>query len=144
MAFRGRYEHSLDTKDRLTVPAKFRAALSAGVVLAAGLDPCVWVYPTAAYEEFAERFLGGINPLGGKGRMLNRHFHGNAYDEKLDSAGRIRLPKQLIDHAGLTGSCVIVGMHGYLEIWDEKKWSSYEKDMKDTVVDAAENVARGD
>ena len=100
MAFRGHYEHSLDSKDRLTVPSRFRAALADGVVLSKGLDPCVWVFTPAGFERF-RRFLGEHSPLGRRGRMLRRHFHGGSFDEKLDSAGRIRVPKQLIEHAGL-------------------------------------------
>ena len=69
MAFRGHYEHSLDSKDRLTVPARFRAALADGAVLSAGLDPCIEVYPTAEYTKFEEHVLGELNPLSRKGRI---------------------------------------------------------------------------
>ena len=62
MAFRGHYEHSLDAKDRLTVPARFRAALADGVVLSAGLDPCVEVYPTAEYARFEQQVLARAQP----------------------------------------------------------------------------------
>ena len=101
MSFLGQYEHNLDAKDRLTVPSKFRAVLADGVVLAKGLDPSVWVFAPAGYERFTKGFLGETNPLGKRGRMLRRHFHGGAFDDSLDAAGRIRLPKKLIEHADL-------------------------------------------
>ena len=99
MAFRGHYEHSLDSKDRLTVPARFRAALADGVVLSPGLDPCVEVYPTADYARFEEQVLAELNPLSRDGRMMQRRFHGRSHDETLDSAGRVRIPSHLIEHA---------------------------------------------
>jgi MraZ protein len=143
LSFRGHYQHNLDAKDRLTVPSRFRAALADGVVLAKGLEPSVWVFAPDGYDRFTQRFLGQTNPLGGKGRMLRRHFHGNSYDESLDSAGRIRLPRQLVEHAGLEGPCVIVGADDWFEVWNERRWRSYEREMEAAVSDAAENLAEG-
>ena len=107
MAFRGHYEHNLDAKDRLTVPARFRAALADGVVLSAGLDPCVEVYPPATSRP--SRALAELNPLSRHGRKMKRRFHGGSYDETLDSAGRVRIPRHLIEHARLCGACVLMG-----------------------------------
>lgn len=123
MAFRGQHEHSLDSKDRITIPARFRAALADGVVLAQGLDPCVEVYPVGAYAAFEERFLAGLNPFDREGRMMQRRFHSRSVDEGLDSAGRIRLPRHLIEHAGLHGGCVIAGVMNRIEIWDPERWA---------------------
>jgi MraZ protein len=143
LAFRGHYEHSLDSKDRLTVPARFRAALADGVVLAKGLEPSVWVFTPESYARFTGRVLGDVNPLGSQGRMLRRHFHGNSYDGGLDSAGRIRLPRPLVEHAALEGPCVVVGMDDWFEIWNAESWGSYEEEMKAAVAEAAENLAEG-
>jgi MraZ protein len=141
LAFRGHFEHSLDSKDRLTVPSGFRAALADGVVLVAGLDPSVWVFPPAGYEQFVDRFLAQINPLSPRGQMLRRHFYGNSYDAQLDSAGRIRLPKHLIEHAGLSGDCVVRGNLEYFELMDAARWSKYGAEMRETVPEAAEKLA---
>ena len=139
MAFRGHYEHSLDSKDRLTVPAKFRDALNEGVVLVAGLEPCVWVFPATGYDGFTEQFIGTINPLTKRGRVLRRHFHGESFDEKLDSNGRVRIPKRLVEEAGLEGACVVIGMEDYFEVWNEKRWQEAEAEVRETVTDVAEN-----
>ena len=64
MAFRGQYEHSLDSKDRLTVPARFRGPLADGIVLVAGLDPCVEVFSPQGYDDWSSRFLADLNLLG--------------------------------------------------------------------------------
>src|SRR6185369_1498161 len=100
VAFRGLYEHSLDSKDRLTVPSRFRASLADGIVLSKGFDPCVWAHTTGEFEQLSDRFLSPHSPFGRDARALRRRFHGGSFDEKLDSAGRIRIPKPLIDHAG--------------------------------------------
>lgn len=142
MSFLGQYEHNLDAKDRLTVPSRFRAALADGVVLAKGLEPSVWVFAPAGYERFTQQFLGKTNPLGRQGRMMRRHFHGGAFDDTLDSAGRIRLPKKLIEHAGLgEGPCVVVGSDDWFEIWNAERWDAYEKEMAEEVSGVAENLS---
>jgi transcriptional regulator MraZ len=141
MAFRGRYEHSLDAKDRLTVPARFRAALAEGVVLFAGLDPCVEIYATQDYESFHDRFLSGLNPLSSAGRMMRRRFNADAEDEKLDAAGRVRLAKHLIGHAGLTGPCVVVGVADHLEVWDAEAWAKHNAEVSSAAGAMAEELA---
>lgn len=138
MAFRGHYEHSLDSKDRLTVPARFRVALSDGVVISKGIDPCVAVFTPDGFDRFTSNFLDPVNPLGARGRQLRRHFHGNSFDDKLDSAGRIRLPRKLIEHAGLGGSCVVIGMSDHFEVWDAERWAAYEPELDAGVAEAAE------
>ncbi len=142
MAFRGHYEHSLDSKDRLTVPARFRAALADGVVLAAGLEPCIEVYPTQEFARFEERVLGELNPLSRKGRMMRRRFHGRSHDETLDSAGRVRLPRHLIEHAGLEeGPCVVIGVADHLEIWNTRAWGEHDAEIDATATEIAEELA---
>ena len=124
MAFRGQYEHSLDSKDRITVPARFRAAFADGLVLLEGLDASVDVYPTEAYDRMTERFLSAESPMATSGRMIQRRFHGKARDESIDSAGRVRIPGHMIEHAGLAGTCVVVGVNDHLELWNPEAWAA--------------------
>ncbi len=141
MAFRGIYEHSLDSKDRLTVPSRFRAALSDGVVLSKGFDPCVWLHTTEEFELLSDRFLAPHSPFGRDARRLRRRFHGGSFDETLDSAGRIRPSKPLIEHAGLDGRCVVVGAGEYLEIWNADAWAEQEKELDLEAPEIAEGLA---
>lgn len=141
MAFRGQHEHSLDAKDRLTIPSRLRAQLADGAVLVAGLDPCVEIWPTEGYNEFARRILAGLNPLSGKARMLRRRFHANAQDESLDSAGRLRLAKHLISHGDLSGTCIVVGADDHLEVWSPERWSEQAGQMDAEAVSVAEELA---
>lgn len=143
MAFRGIYEHSLDSKDRLTVPARFRSALADGVVLSKGFDPCVWVQTTAAFEQLSERFLSPHSPFGRDARQLRRRFHGGSFDDNLDSAGRVRIPKALLEHAGLSGPCVVIGAGEYLEIWDAEAWAKEEGALDEAAPAIAEGLAGG-
>jgi transcriptional regulator MraZ len=143
LAFRGQHEHSLDAKDRLTIPARFRAALDEGVVLLEELDPCVSIYPVARYGELTERFLGTLNPLSREGRMMKRRFHGRSRDETLDSAGRVRIPRHLIDHAGLEGPCMVIGVDDHLEVWDPKRWAEHDAEIEAETGRMAEELAAG-
>lgn len=141
MAFRGLYEHSLDSKDRLTIPSRFRAALADGIVLSKGFDPCVWVHTTSEFEQLSDRFLSPHSPFGRDARQLRRRFHGGSFDEKLDSAGRIRVPKPLIEHAGLDGNCVVIGAGEYLEIWNADAWAKQEEELDAAAPEIAEGLA---
>ena len=141
MAFRGLYEHSLDSKDRLTVPSRFRSALADGVVLSKGLDPCVDVYTPEAFDRVSDTYLAPHSPFSSDARKMRRRFHGGSFDEKLDSAGRVRLPKHLIEHADLDGPCVIVGAGDNLEIWNAEAWARYQEELDAAAAEIAENLA---
>lgn len=144
MAFRGQHEHSLDAKDRLTIPSRLRAQLADGAVLVAGLDPCVEIWPSAAFTTFASQVLAGLNPLGSKARMLKRRFHSQAEDESLDSAGRVRIAKHLIAHGALAGPCVVVGADDHLEVWSPDRWAEQSAEMEAEATTVAEELAASD
>jgi MraZ protein len=145
VSFLGQYEHNLDAKDRLTVPSKFREAVSEGVILARGLSASVWVFSPEGYERFKQNFVGSTNPLGRKGRMVRHHFASGAFDDKIDSAGRIRIPKKLQEHASLSeGQCVVVGSDDWFEIWNADQWAAYEQEMAAEINDIAENLSELD
>jgi MraZ protein len=141
LAFRGLYEHSLDSKDRLTVPARFRSALADGVVLSKGLDPCVDLYTPEAFERVSDTYLAPHSPFSSDARKMRRRFHGGSFDEKLDSAGRVRLPKPLVEHAKLEGPCVIVGAGENLEIWNAETWASHVAELDAAAAEIAEGLA---
>jgi MraZ protein len=143
LAFRGQYEHSLDSKDRLTIPARFRGVLADGVVLFEELDPCVSIYSPQEYDRLTARYVGSLSPLSREGRMMKRRFHARSHDEALDSAGRVRLPKHLVDHAGLSGACVIVGVQDHLEIWNPERWSAEDAEIDSRAGEMAEGLSSG-
>ena len=138
MPFQGNHDHSLDAKNRLTVPAKFRPELAGGVSLVKGFEPCLQVWPAAEYAEVARQALQGLNPLGPQARDLKRHLYGNAMATELDSAGRIGLPSHFMAHANIAKDVVVVGSGEYLELWDRDAWHSFDADL---IQRAADHIA---
>jgi MraZ protein len=143
LAFRGHYEYTLDAKNRLTIPAKFRAALSDGVILAKSLDACVSIWTVTGWEEFTQQAVKSRDPFHPEARQLQRYFHSSSFDAELDSAGRIMLPPPLIKHAGLKKEVVVVGNYDSLEVWNRKAWQSYEKELDASASETAQRLAGG-
>ncbi len=135
MAFHGTFEHSLDAKNRLTVPSKFRAALAGKVFLVRGPDPCISLYPEATYAELTDTALAGLNPFSTEARELKRFFHGNATDTELDSAGRVMLTPRHLEHASIDREVVITGAGDSLELWDRSAWEAYDRDLSQRAPD---------
>ena len=140
MAFRGHFEHALDAKNRLNVPAKFRAAFSSGVVLAKGLEPCVAVWAPDTFERWTESFLSNLNPVSPERRKLTRYFAGSSFDAELDSAGRVTLNNALIEHAGIQKEIVVVGNLDHIEIWDRDRWNEDQQALNAEVSGIAESL----
>lgn len=135
MAFRGTFDYSLDAKNRLTVPAKFRTALAGGVVLAKGIERCVALWRPEAYDGYVADALGRFAPVSEEARKLNRFFAANSFDTELDSAGRVMVPPFLIEHAGLRKEVVVTGAGAALEVWDRATWSDYNAALASDVSD---------
>jgi MraZ protein len=144
LAFRGQHEHSLDAKDRLTIPSKLRAQLAEGVVVAASFDPCIEIHPAQGFDTYLAQVSSKLNTLGGKPRMILRRISSKAQDEQLDSAGRVKIPKHLIEHGNLSGACMIVGAETHLEVWSPERWAEQSAAMDAEVGAYAEELAAGD
>ncbi len=140
MAFRGHYPYSLDAKNRLNVPPKFRAAFSDGVVLLEALEPCVWVYTPEGFESFTSQVLTGRNPLSPEHRKLTRRFVGRSFDTELDSAGRVMLNQSLVDYAGIEKEVVVVGAVDHLEVWDREAWNADQDPLNEDVLRIVEDL----
>jgi transcriptional regulator MraZ len=136
----GEHEHSLDDKNRFTLPAKLRAAFEEGVVVTRGLDGCLFAYPRAEWEQMAGR-LRALDPLSQEARMMRRHFFAGAAQGELDRQGRMVLPTALIEHAGLTREITVAGVHDHLEIWDRAKWRQQLHEVEGSAEDVAERLA---
>jgi len=135
MVFRGTFDYSLDAKNRLTVPARFRAALSEGVVLAKSLERCVALWTQSGYDAYTQSSLASFHPLSPDAQKLKRFFSANSFDTELDSAGRVMLPAFLIEYAGLSKEVVVTGSGDALEIWDRAVWADYNATLSSDVTD---------
>lgn len=137
----GEFEHTLDDKNRLTLPAKFRAALAGGVVLTRGLDACVEAYPAADWEALVESRLAGLNPLSKEARTLGRFYYTGAVEAMPDKQGRVMVPTALVEHGGLGREVVVLGMRDRLEIWNRADWRAQLKEVMGSAEDVAERLA---
>lgn len=140
MAFRGQFDYSLDAKNRLNVPAKFRPAFSDGVVLAKALEPCVAIWAPESFESWTESFLANLNPVSRERRALTRYFAGNSWDAELDSAGRVTLNGPLLGHAGISKEVVVAGNLDHIEIWDRGHWQRDQETLDNEIVGIAESL----
>lgn len=141
MAFRGQYEHSLDSKDRLTVPSAFREALAGEVVLAKGPDPCLWLMPKEYFEAMSAQYIAPHSPFSANARRLRRYFNANASEGELDSAGRVRVVRKLVEAAGLDGTCAVIGAGEYVEIWSDEAWQKENELLEAEFAEIAESMA---
>ena len=140
VAFRGHFEYSLDAKNRLTIPAKFRASFSDGLVLAKWLDPCVAIFTPEGFERFQDSFLPDMHPLSADRRKLARFFSGGSFDVELDAAGRVTLNGELLKHAGISKEVVVIGSGDHLEVWDGAAYMEDQTDLPDQVARIAESL----
>jgi len=136
----GEHEHSLDDKNRLTLPAKLRAAFEDGVVVTRGLDGCLFAYPRPAWEQLADR-IKSLDPLAEGSRVMQRHFFAGATQGELDKQGRLVLPTSLLEHAGLSREVTVAGVYDHLEIWDRTKWGQQLHEVEGSAEDVAERLA---
>lgn len=123
--FIGEYNHNLDDKGRLAIPAKFRAALNNGAVVTKGLDNCLFLYSKLAWEKIAAT-MSALPVNKANDRALARHFLAGAMEVEFDTQGRINLPEYLRVFAGLSKKTIVAGLYDRLEIWDETAWNKYK------------------
>ncbi|MDD3301181.1 MAG: division/cell wall cluster transcriptional repressor MraZ [Patescibacteria group bacterium] len=123
--FIGEYNHNLDDKGRLAIPAKFRAILKKGAVVTKGLDNCLFLYSKEQFETIAKKFAE-LPVSQAKARAFARHILAGAMDVDFDVQGRINLPEYLRSFAGLRKSVIVAGLYNRLEIWDERQWNNYK------------------
>jgi MraZ protein len=134
----GEYEHSIDEKNRLTLPARFRESFSEGVVITRGMDRCLAVYPRADWERAIDDQLEGLDPLSREARSLQRYFYSAASEADLDRQGRIVIPSGLLDYAQCGRDVVVAGVRDRLEVWSRDAWHK----QRDEIEGSAEHVAQ--
>jgi MraZ protein len=137
----GEYEHTIDDKHRLTLPAKFREAFADGAILTRGLDGCVFAYRREDWARSVESRLAALDPLSEAGRHIRRYFFGGAAEADLDRQGRVILPAHLVAHAKLGREVVVIGIHDHLEIWDRAAWRRELEGLEGSAEDVAERLA---
>lgn len=136
MGFIGEYNHTIDTKGRVIVPAKFREALGDEFVVTKGLDGCLFVFPMDEWNVFAGK-LKDLPITNKDARKFSRFFLAGAAQCEVDKQGRILLPAVLREFAGLEKDAVLVGVNSRIEIWSKANWA----DDSDVGVEDMDNIA---
>ena len=137
----GAHEHTIDDKNRLTLPAKFRQAFADGIVLTRGLDGCLYAFRRPDWDRLVESRLATLDPLSPEGRRLQRHFFSGAAETELDKQGRVMVPRELMQHAKLGREVVVAGVNDRLEIWDRDAWRKELAEVEGSAEDVAERLA---
>jgi MraZ protein len=137
----GEYAHTLDDKNRLTLPAKFRESFVDGGVVTRGLDGCLYLFARQQWEDLVSGRLAELDPLLEETRLMNRYFFSGAAEAEPDKQGRINVPTALIEHARLGREVVVAGVHDHLEIWDRAVWREHLKQVEGSAHHVAERLA---
>ena len=138
----GEHEHTIDDKNRLTLPAKFREALGDGVVLTQGFEGrCLYAFTRDDWHRVVEQRVASLDLLSPEGRQLRRFFFAGAAEAELDKHGRILVASHLVERAGLSRDVVVVGVYDHLEIWDRAAWRDQLKQVEGSAEHVAERLA---
>ena len=137
--FIGEYNHNLDNKGRLAVPAKFRKLLKSGAVVTKGLDNCLFLYPKKQWEVLAEK-LSKLPISQSKARAFSRLMLAGAMDVTLDVQGRILIPEYLRTFASLKKETIVAGLYNRLEVWNKADWEKFKKATEKESAKIAEEL----
>ena len=135
--FLGTHTPRLDDKGRLALPAKFRSELEGGLVITKGQERCLFVFPMSEFSRITE-LLRSAPVTQRSVRDYSRVFFASASHEVPDGQGRITVPGQLREYAGLTKDCVVIGANSRVEVWDAAAWQNYLDSTEQSFADAEE------
>ncbi len=135
----GEYIHTIDEKNRVSLPARFRTELGKKIVLAPGLDNSIFMFSPSEWEKISSK-LSDNSMLHADNRSFNRFMFGGAQEVDVDSAGRILIPDFLKGRAKLAGKVAIIGVQNRAEIWNERAWAKYKADVEKSADALAEKL----
>ncbi|ASK63590.1 cell division/cell wall cluster transcriptional repressor MraZ [Virgibacillus phasianinus] len=137
--FMGEFQHNIDNKGRIIVPAKFREELGERFVVTRGLDKCLFAYPMNEWKLLEEKLKK--LPLTKKdARAFTRFFFSGAIECEVDNQGRINIPQTLRNYAVLSKECVVIGVSNRIEFWASENWDDYFNDSEESFAEIAENL----
>jgi MraZ protein len=140
--FLGEFEHALDDRGRLAIPARFRAELEHGLYVTRGLDRCLVIWDASAWSAMAER-VRQLNPWQADARRMQRHFFAGAVQAVPDKLGRVVIPQYLRAYAGLETDVIVVGLADRIEIWARAEWEQERAEAEAGSASLAEHLAQG-
>ncbi len=139
MMLMGEFQHNIDAKGRIIIPAKLREDLGSKFVITRGLDGCVFGYPLDNWEKIQEKLKQ--LPLAKKeARAFTRFFYSAAAEAEIDKQGRINIPTTLVNYANLEKECLVLGVSDRIEIWSKEKWENVSSDIEESFEEIAEDM----
>jgi len=135
----GEYQHNIDVKGRMIVPAKFREGLGETFVLTRGLDQCLFAYPMEEWK-ILENKLKKLPLTKKDARSFTRFFFSGAVECEVDKQGRINIPQPLRNYSKLEKECVVIGVSSRVEVWAKDIWEEYFTQSEESFADIAENL----
>lgn len=139
--FMGTYNNSIDAKNRMIVPSKHRDHLGGRCVLTKGMDKCLYIYSMAEWEKQMDK-IEALPESDPKVRAFIRHFCANAVDCEFDKQGRIVIPAELKEYAGIDKELVTMGAMRKIEVWSKEVWNSPDNENKMDSEEFAESLAQ--
>ena len=137
--FIGEYHHTIDDKGRIIIPAKFREELGCEFIITRGIENCLFVYSIENWNKITDK-LNSLPFTKKDARNFIRFFMSGATNVELDKQGRVNVTTPLIQYAGLSKDCVVIGTGDRLEIWSQEAWNGFFDSTKDSMSDIAENL----
>lgn len=139
----GEYIHTIDEKNRISLPAKFRKELGKNIIITPGLGACLFIFTTTEWKKVSKKLSNSDNELSflkADQRSFNRFMFGRAAEVAVDSIGRILIPEYLKERIGLKNSAALIGVEDRVEVWNEKKWSEQKKIVENQAEGLAEKL----
>ncbi|WP_025028059.1 division/cell wall cluster transcriptional repressor MraZ [Caldalkalibacillus mannanilyticus] len=137
--FMGEYQHTIDDKGRMIIPAKFREELGSRFIVTRGLDNCLFVYPESEWR-IIEQKLKSLPFTRSDARAFTRFFFSGAIECELDKQGRVNIPANLRQYSQLLKDCVVIGVSNRVEIWSKDVWENYFENSADSFNEIAEKI----
>ncbi len=138
--FFGEFGYRMDEKGRIPLPPRFRTQLKDGLVLIPGAENCITAYTLSEWSRIAEALNSRSVVTHSKLRKLNRALFSMAYHINVDGQGRISLPVQLRENAGINEDVIVVGANNYLEFWNKEAWEKEKASSREQVWELIESI----
>ena len=137
----GEYNHTLDEKNRMSLPIKFRKEMGKSVVIAPGLDNCLSIFTSKEWQKISSK-LSSSSMIASDNRSFSRFMFGQAVMTDVDANGRILIPENLKNRSSLSTKVVVIGVQNRAEIWNEKAWNDYKANVEKTADALADKLGQ--
>lgn len=141
----GEYIHTIDEKNRISLPAKFRKELGKKIIITPGLDSCLFIFTIKEWEKVSNKLSNSatdLSFLSADQRTFNRNMFGQASDVEVDSIGRILIPEYLKEKIKISGHAALIGVEDRVEVWNDKVWAEVKKECEKKAEGLAEKLGQ--